>query len=376
MRVSLRAKVLSLGLAVGALAGPVSLAAGPAPSGEQIVQVTGQAMVTSTPASARQAALDNAVRSAVEQVLGAYVSESTSLKTTDEFERFQQQLMKRSDGFGRVVQVVTEGQQGNVYTVSVRVAVARPSLEHELKAFLTRKGDPRIIVAIPEQILRRPTPDPAAETEIVRALVAAGYRVVDLKQAEQNNVRDQLRGTVSAQGLKELATRYQADLLITGEAFAEEYGNVLSQRAYTARLELKAIDLATAQVIFSDAFTGTGLAATDSVAGKTALQNVAKTAAPNLPGALLNWLSGSGKAASRTFTVRLNGAPSFKAFSDVLAALRSSQGVNAALSRQFDAAGALAEVEFDGSPEDLATMLEDLGLKVTGVSAGEIVVSF
>ncbi|WP_243759769.1 hypothetical protein [Deinococcus radiodurans] len=210
----------------------------------------------------------------------------------------------------------------------------------------------------------------------MRALVAAGYRVVDLKQAEQNNVRDQLRGTVSAQGLKELATRYQADLLITGEAFAEEYGNVLSQRAYTARLELKAIDLATAQVIFSDAFTGTGLAATDSVAGKTALQNVAKTAAPNLPGALLNWLSGSGKAASRTFTVRLNGAPSFKAFSDVLAALRSSQGVNAALSRQFDAAGALAEVEFDGSPEDLATMLEDLGLKVTGVSAGEIVVSF
>lgn len=376
MSLRLRTGLLSFLLATS-LIGPAPLAAAaPPPSAEQIIQVTGQALITSTTASARQAALDNAIRSAVEQVLGAYVQSSSSLKTTDEFEKFQQQLMKRSDGFGRVVQVLAENQNNNTYTVSVRVAVARPTLEQELKAFLARKGDPRIIVAIPEQILRRPTPDPAAETEIQRALITAGYRVVDLKQAEKNNVRDVVRGTVSAQGLQELATRYQADLLITGEAFAEEYGNVLGQRAYTARLEMKVIDLATAQIIFSDAFTGTGMSATDSVAGKTALQNVAKVAAPNLPKALLTWLSGSGQAASRTFSVRLSGVPSFKVFSETLASLRNTQGVHAALSRQYDAAGTLVEVEFDGSPEDLAVALEDLGLKVTGLSAGEISVSY
>lgn len=344
---------------------------------EQTVQVRGQATVTTTPAAARQLALNDAVRVAIEQVLGAYVSASSTLRSTDEFEQFQQRLIKRADGFGRVLQVVAEGQQGDLYTVTARVSVSRPSLEKELKTFLTQKGDPRIVVLIPEAILRRPVPDPAAETEVQRALIAAGYRVVDMKQNDVNRLRELIRGgELDPQARSELSTRLGADLLVTGEAFAEEYGAVLSQRAYTARLELKMVDLATGQVIYSDAFTGTGTGSTDAVAGKTALQNVARTATPSLPGALLGWLSGNGKAAARTFTVRLGRVPSFKALNDTLARLRASAGVGAALSRQFDTAGAQVEVEYDGSPEDLAQLLEDLDLTVTGLSASEITVTY
>ncbi|WP_328774760.1 flagellar assembly protein T N-terminal domain-containing protein [Deinococcus aquaedulcis] len=339
--------------------------------------MSGQALITGTPAAARQAALNDAVRTAIEQVLGAYISASSTLRNTDEFEQLQQRLIKRADGFGRVVQVLSENQQGGTYTVTVRVAVARPSLEQELKTFLTQKGDPRILVVIPEQVLRRVVPDPAAETEVQRALIAAGYRVVDLTQTQHNTVRDTLRGgSVSPQARSELATRYQADLLVTGEAFAEEYGAVLGQRAYTARLELKVIDLATGQILFSDAFTGAATAATDAVAGKSALQSVAQIAAPALPAALLGWLSGSGKTAGRTFTVRFQNVPNFRVLNDTLATLRGSAGVQAALNRQFDAAGALAEVEYSGAPEDLAQLLEDLGLTVTGLSAGELTVTF
>ncbi|MGM9319310.1 flagellar assembly protein T N-terminal domain-containing protein [Deinococcus aquaticus] len=356
---------------------PLNLVGAVSTPAEQSIQVRGQALITSTPAAARQAALNDAIRTAIEQVLGAYISSSSTMRSTDEFEQLQQRLIKRADGFGRITQVISENQDNGTYTVNVRVTVARPSLEQELKAFLTQKGDPRIIVLIPESILRRPTPDPAAETEIQRALIAAGYRVVDLKQSELNTVRDVLRsGDLDPQARSELATRFKADLLVTGEAFAEEYGAVLSQRAYTARLELKIVDLATGQIIFSDAFTGTGAASTDSVAGKTALQNVAKLATPGLPGALLGWLSGNGKAAGRTFTVRITNVPSFKALNDTLATLRGSAGVNAALNRQFDTAGALAEVEYNGAPEELAQLLEDLGLQVTGLSAGELTVTY
>ncbi len=346
-------------------------------SAEQIVEVRGQATLAGTPALSRQEALNDAVRTAVEQVLGAYVSSSSTLRSTDEFEQFQQRLIKRSDGFGRVLQVLSEQQGNGIYSVTVRVAVARPSLEQELKSFLTQKGDPRILVLIPESILRRPVPDPAAETEVQRALIAAGYRVVDVKQTEALNLRDTVRGGgLDAQAYRELSTRFGADLLVTGEAFAEEYGAVLGNRAYTARLELKVIDLATGQMIFSDAFTGTGTAATDAVAGKAALGNVAKLATPNLPGTLLRWLSGNGKSAGRTFSVKLTGVPNFRTLNDLLARLRGSAGVHAALSRQFDAAGAAVEVEYDGSPEDLAQLLEDQQLAVTGLSAGEITATF
>lgn len=352
-----------------------TIATGAATGAEQVVQVTGQATISTTPAAARQQALNDALRQAVEQVMGAYISSSSTLRTTDAFEDLQQRLMKRSDGFGRVTQVLQESQSGGIYTVTVRVAVSRPSLEKELKAFLTLKGDPRIIVAIPESILRRVVPDPAAETEIQRSLIAAGYRVIDLKQAELNALRDVTREGTSGQALRELRTRYQADLLVTGEAFAEEYGNVLGQRAYSARLELKIVDLATAQVIYSDAFTGTGVGNTDAVAGKTALQNVARTAAPALPGSLLSWLSGNGKAAGRTFTVRIQGLPSFSALNTTLATLRNTASVTTVLNRHFDAAGALVEVEYSGAPEELAVLLEQLGFVVTSVTAGEITVA-
>lgn len=346
-------------------------------AGEQIVEVRGQATLGATPALARQEALNDAVRTAVEQVLGAYVSSSSTLRSTDEFEQFQQRLIKRSDGFGRVLQVLSEQQGNGVYSVTVRVAVARPSLEQELKGFLTQKGDPRILVLIPESILRRPVPDPAAETEVQRALIAAGYRVVDVKQTDALTVRDTIRGgELDAQAYHELATRFGADLLVTGEAFAEEYGAVLGNRAYTSRLELKVIDLATGQMIFSDAFTSTGTAATDAVAGKAALANAAKLAVPTLPGTLLRWLSGNGQSAGRTFSVKLQHVPSFRGLNDLLARLRASAGVHAAISRQFDTAGASVEVEYDGSPEDLAQLLEDQQLAVTGLSAGEITATF
>ena len=74
--------------------------------------------------------------------------------------------------------------------------------------------------------------------------------------------------------------------------------------------------------------------------------------------------------------MRLVGVPSFRALNDTLASLRATAGVSAALNRHFDAAGAQVEVEYSGSPEDLATLLEDLGLSVTGLSAGEITVSY
>jgi len=346
------------------------------PSPETLIDSSGQGVNAST-ALAKQLAINDAVREAIEQVLGAYVNNSAKLKQSGDFETFEQRITKISSGIGRVVGIVNEGSSGETYTVTVRVAVSKVSLERELKQFLTRKGDPRIVVVIPEVILRRVVPDPAAQTEMIRALVAAGYRVVDNDQtralAQRELVRD---GQLDDQARRDIASRFQADVLLTGEAFAEEAGTVLGQRGYTARLELKAVDLATGQVFFSNAYTGTGLGMTDAVAGKTALQNTAQLAAPSLPGALLAWLSGNSQAAARAFTVRLLNAPSFSVFNATLAALRGVSGVSAVNSRQFDAASAVVEVQYDGSAEDLATQLEALRLTVSGLSAGEITAQF
>ncbi|PYE51968.1 flagellar assembly protein T N-terminal domain-containing protein [Deinococcus yavapaiensis] len=358
---------------------------------EQVVEVRGQAGISGALATARQAAITDAVRVAVERVMGAYISASASVRanettrndTTESFEQFQQRVLKRADGFGRVLQILSETQDNGTYVVTVRVSVSQGPLEQELKAFLTRKGDPRIIVLIPEQILRRPVPDPAAETEITHALLASGYRLVDASQVRQLGARDRERAeTLDPAALRDITARFGADLLVTGEAFAEELANPPAEvraaglQSYGSRLEVKVVDLATGQIIYSNAFHAGATGIGDALTGKSALTNAAKLAVNDLPKTILNWISGSGKGAARTFAVRLNDVPSFRTLTDFSATLRNAAGVRAVISRSFDRGGAVLEVEYDGSPEDLATLLEDLRVRVTGLSAGEITGQF
>ena len=162
-------------------------------------------------------------------------------------------------------------------------------------------SDLKVLVLIPEQVIRRVVPDPAAETEIQRVLIASGFRVIDIKQSEVLQAREDMAAVLrggSRQALVDLGLKFNADVLISGEAFAEEIVPVPDEvranglRAYLARLEIKGIDLATGQLFLSAAYTGSGIAAADFIAGKTALQKTAAKAAPEVANRLRDWEAG------------------------------------------------------------------------------------
>jgi hypothetical protein len=237
-------------------------------------------------------------------------------------------------------------------------------------------------VLISEQIVRRSAPDPAAETELQRALIQNGFRIVDLGQSEKLDAREWLLNANRSRGLStadilQLATRFRADVLVTGEAFAEEVPAPpeLARngfKVYSARLEVKVLDLATAQVITSGAYTANAIGLSDLVTGKAALENAARKAALDVPGKLANWASGRSAIAGRAYAVRLDNVPSYAALNNLIARLKNAANVTTVTSRQFDSVGAALEVQFTGPPENLAALLETLGLEVTGLSAGEV----
>lgn len=233
----------------------------------------------------------------------------------------------------------------------------------------------RFAVLIPEEILRRPVPDPAAETEIMRAMIQGGFRVVDPTQQERNSVRNLLRSP-SAQATRDLQTRLQADYLITGEAFAEEHGAVAGLRGYTARLEVKVIDLASGQVVYTQAFQGSGVGLTDAVAGKTALMNVGRAAGAQLPALLVRALGEAPQTARRAMVVRIAGDPTFSQVSGLLGRLGEQAGMGDAVIRNVDAGGALLEIQYSGSVAELGLLLERLGLTVTGLTGNELTARF
>lgn len=245
---------------------------------------------------------------------------------------------------------------------------------------LAQSGDPRILVLIPEEVIQRPVPDPAAETEVMRALVAEGFRVLDFARTEKLEARELIKNfdDLTAVELLDLSTRFNADLLVTGEAFSEEIPtppgrDLRGLQLYQARLEVKVIDLANGQVIFSDAFVESGLMLGEAVAAKAALQNAGQSAGKALPMQIYNWVNGTGKVAARAYTVKISNFPSFTAYRQLISALDNTSGVANVESRQFDSGGSDLEVQYNGSPEDLAYILEaQLNIRVTDLSAGEI----
>jgi hypothetical protein len=128
----------------------------------------------------------------------------------------------------------------------------------EIKKEIAGKKLPAVSVKITEQHFGQPVIDPAAQTELSLILQQCGYTVVD-----------------------DLSTN-RADVEITGEAFSEfgmSKGNLKSCRA---RIEIKARDVASGNIISVDRQTSVAVDLAEHIAAKTALENGAGELAERL----------------------------------------------------------------------------------------------
>ncbi len=117
---------------------------------------------------------------------------------------------------------------------------------------------PTISVSIDERHVGKSTLDPAAETEIVLILQTLGFKLLD------NSAKD------------------QPDIEITGEAISEfglRQGNLVSCKA---RVEVKAIELVTGEVIAVDRQSEVAIDISEQIAGKAAIEKASKKIAERI----------------------------------------------------------------------------------------------
>lgn len=226
-----------------------------------------------------------------------------------------------------------------------RIAALQAQLEQARAASLPeRVRGLRVLVRIPEEVLRARVPDPAVETEIVRRLTDAGFRVVDpLADAER-----------------------RADILVTGEAFAQpaaRMGGLVSARA---RAELKAIRTDTGEVLGSYAVHASGVDLTDETASKKALQQAAEKAGPWLVELLTRW---AGAPAQRIELV-VSGV-GFGQAQALVQRVRAVEGVRSVQLKNFSGMTAWLDVEATLSPVELAAHLPGT-LEVLRISGARV----
>ncbi len=143
--------------------------------------------------------------------------------------------------------------------------VAKPiSKEDRIAALKKKLGDgkrPAVSVHIVERhVMAVILIDPAAETEVAMFCKETGFKLIDPKDGPKKAIDVRIEG----EALSELATRI---------------GNLISVKA---RLEVKAIDEATGQIVAVDRQTTVAVDLTEQIAAKTALQEAGAELAERL----------------------------------------------------------------------------------------------
>ncbi|WP_293728252.1 hypothetical protein [uncultured Phascolarctobacterium sp.] len=309
-------------------------------------------------------ATDDALRNALENAVGVLIDSETIVENNT---LLNDKVYATSRGFINSYQVV--GTQKNVdgwcVTVNAEIDVNQNS---KLMDQLTVLGlidnllrNPKIAVIIPERHLAYRIPDPAGETAVVNAFIAAGFdNMVDISQ---DRMRYNSPFNLTDDDLRALANSMQADILVVGEAFSEGIGDVgqflpKGRRTGTlscrARVEAKMYIARTGQIIAADGKYGSAVDVSEAIASKKALAVAGKEMGEYLSDKLLELAAGNRRRVE--LIVMTSG---YEKLDSIQQALNNIKGVKNADLSDYTSGKAVFTMRYGGSPQTLFNKIKE-----------------
>ena len=252
-----------------------------APAGAEPVVATGKGKATirdgnvdAAREEAREAALDDALVRAAARTLGVDEMDWTD----DQTDLVELKILPQRGEFTDTWSVVNDGPDGNVYRVTIKAVFHREKLSHALLAIGVKQRTRtwgRVMVVIPEQHLTRFIPDPAAETEIVRQFVEAGYKVVDAQQIQAIRYNDQASAAAKGDNAAAAAIgrKFGAEIIIVGEAFSQAVEGFGGRPTCRARVEARMLRTDDATILAAHGAHQSAPEASEELASKKSLAN-------------------------------------------------------------------------------------------------------
>jgi hypothetical protein len=257
-------------------------------------------------------ATQDALRMVVDQGVGVWL-EARSLLINHSLKEDVVQTIVR--GYVRRYEIIEQRQQGGIWRVRIRAKV-QDVLEGVDKRFAEapelyrQAGEPRVIILLPETVNGKPlTGKQPARFAIMETLRKEGIRVVDKMPVIKNEtIRAAEQGNASA--IWELSEQTQAEIILTGKANAEPFGEFADGEVHSARanIELKAIWADDGEVLASKRLSRVaGADFQESGAIQKALENAAQQLMEKEFIALMVAAFANEAAEGRTVCLRLRG---------------------------------------------------------------------
>jgi hypothetical protein len=325
------------------------------------VDATGFASVRGAQtALARDGAIDDALRKAVEQVVGTVVSAETMVEN---YQVLSDKVYTRTEGYIKNYTVLNEARTRDLYQVTVRATVAVGDIKNDLDAIgilYARAGRPRVLFMIAEQNIGQKHysfwwsgPEfkgesfamSVVESYLKEAFLSRGFNVVDISGSTGTiEVSDIFRVVdLGLEGARRIGTELNAEVVVKGRAIARAGLRTPGSQvgSYLADVTVEAIRVDTGEVLASAFAHGRARHISEITGGSEALRSASAELADRLVDQMLaKW------SVPSTIFVRLGGIVDYRVAADFKEALKMRvRGVSAVYQRGLEGAEAVFEIE-------------------------------
>jgi hypothetical protein len=336
---------------------------------------------------ARDAAIEDAQKRAVEQAIGILIDSQTQVEN---YQLISDKILSQTKGYIKHYNVASESEDGGLLRVKINAEVSLGQLTDDLSGIgilLGQMHKPRMIILISEQNIGHEwyawwwggyqgeqTDIGVVENTFIDVFTQKGFEFIDHATAMKDftvtnayKIQD-----LTATQAKTLGGEVDAEVVITGKALAKLYGDIGGgMKSVQADLSAKAVRTDTGQVIAAVTTHAAAVHITPESAGIEALRKVASSAADEMMGKILAVYSKeAGGTRSVNITISGLNKTQFVKFKDVLRnQVRSIKDLH---ERSFN--GTTAKISVD-SKNSAQTLSDELVLKDFGSFAIEVVSS-
>jgi hypothetical protein len=335
---------------------------------------------------ARDAAIEDAQKRAVEQAIGVLIDSQTQVEN---YQLISDKIMSQTKGYIKRYNITSETVDSGLLRVQINAEVALSKLTDDLSGIgilLGRMHKPRTMIMIAEQNIGHEwyawwwgyqaaqTDIGVVENTFMDVFTKKGFEFIDhaaaakeIKVTAAYKVQD-----LTADQARTLGNQADAEVVIVGKALSRLYGDIGGgMKSVQADLSARAIRTDTGQVLASATTHGAAVHITPETAGIEALKKAAKAAADQMAEKILAVYSKeAGGTRSVNLTVTGLNKTQFVKFKDVLR--NQVRGIKELHERSFS--GATAKISVD-SKNSAQTISDELLLRDFGTFTVEVVSS-
>ena len=328
---------------------------------------------------ARDEAINDALRKAVEQGVGTFVTTELSV---EQQKLVDERIYTESRGYIQSYKVIREGTEDDLYEVEISALVRMEKLAGDLQSIgllIRKKQNPRVMVVIYSREVNSSFVGVSiegnrhVENQVESGLLEKGFQLVDAGQVKRKKELEAflLKGDPSRAG--KMARDFGAEVLIEGDVrrtFVDErqvFGR--SMRFFSNEVRFKALETDTGKILYSGYRTR-------PPSGAGALlpleESTSELIDEMITGILEQWRKDVFQAGS--FQLSLSKI-SFRDLSRFKEGLQKIRGIGGLQVRSFQSGHALLEVKFQGSVEALAEKISDIkspSIEITGLQSNTI----